>query len=148
MIENFLEKKAAHLPKSSKKKKSHSDDENSDSDGGGEAKKGSDDENDKNKSNKKSSKKSKNDDDENSDNDTNNKDKQSFYNDINITLPELLSDFGILFETSPMSSYAPPSVPTAFAQLRLHNKQNDVREIGEIVRMYLNTIVDHPTDNR
>jgi len=64
-----------------------------------------------------------------------------------ISLPELLASFGTLFESSGEgSSYAPPSIATAFAQLRLHNKGTDVRETAEVVRQYLTSIVDHVND--
>ena len=67
-----------------------------------------------------------------------------------VTLPELLAAFGFLFEVEGdgdfSSGYNAPSVPTAFAELRLHNKASDVREVAENVRQFLTNVTLHPSD--
>lgn len=60
------------------------------------------------------------------------------------TLPELLTYFGYLFEAT--ASSATPSVPTAFAELRLHNTSPAVREAGEVVREFIQNVLEKPTE--
>ncbi|GMH61970.1 hypothetical protein TL16_g03380, partial [Triparma laevis f. inornata] len=60
------------------------------------------------------------------------------------TLPELLTFFGYLFEAT--ASSATPSVPTAFAELRLHNTSPAVREAGEVVREFIQNLLEKPTE--
>ncbi|GMH48764.1 hypothetical protein TrRE_jg2096, partial [Triparma retinervis] len=113
----------------------------------------------KSKSSKKGSKKSskkknKNDSDEENKN-GNDSDEDEVRSDgdeadvqVDLALPELFEGFGFLFENEgdgdATSGYNTPSVPTAFAELRLHNKASDVRDVAETVRQFLTDVTNHP----
>ena len=141
IVSDFVEKKSGKSP--SMPKKVDSDDEDS----GPKGKSGK-------KKTKKSKSKNKNDSDEENKN-GNDSDEDSVKSgddepavEVELTLPELFEQFGFLFEAEgdgdPSSGYNPPSIPTAFAKLRLHNKASDVREVAENVRQFLTDVVNHP----
>ncbi|GMH77361.1 hypothetical protein TrST_g9172, partial [Triparma strigata] len=103
----------------------------------------------KKKSSKSEDGKSNSDDEPNSDEDNDDDEKSKNSDESSVepsafTLPELLTYFGYLFEAT--ASASSPSVPTAFAELRLHNKPSDVREAGEVVREFIQRVLDKPTD--
>jgi hypothetical protein len=127
--------KSFETSKTPSKASSSSKDDGSDSDEDSRKKKK------KKTKSKKSKRKGDDSDEENKDNngDPDSDAEEQDTSSITCNFPELIVHFGVLIEAlgegDSSSAYNAPSIPTAFAELRLHNKSSAVREAGESVKV-------------